>query len=200
MAASRKAAKTADGEIVCERLRYLQNDKRELDLQTMTDNAATAPTVSVPLYFEDLSIGQRFVSRSHTITADEIKAFASRYDPQPFHLDEEAARDTMFEGLAASGWHTAALTMSLIVETLSLAGGVIGGGGELMWPRPTRPGDTLRVEVEVLELHPSRSRPERGTAMMRYLTINQHDEVVQSFTVKMPLRRCSHSPNKTTSS
>lgn len=155
----------------------------------MTFDASHQKPVTSSLYLEDLSVGQRFTSRTRIITADEIKAFAAQSDPQPFHLDEEAARDTMFNGLAASGWHTAALTMSLIVESLPLAGGVIGGGGQLMWPRPTRPGDTLRVEVEVLELTPSRSRPDRGSAMMRYETINQHGEAVQTFTVKMPLRR-----------
>lgn len=155
----------------------------------MTDDSTSLATVHEPLFFEDLSVGQRFASRTHTITTEEIKAFAALYDPQPFHLDEEAARHTLFRGLAASGWHTAALSMSLIVEALPIAGGAIGAGGELMWPRPTRPGDTLRVEIEVLELRPSASRPDRGTAIMCNTTLNQHGEAVQTFTVKMPLPR-----------
>jgi len=162
---------------------------RNLDPPVMPHDGATAPASLAPLYFEDLSIGQRFITRTHTITSDEIKAFAARYDPQPFHLDEEAARHTLFKGLVASGWHTAALTMSLIVEALPLAGGAIGAGGELIWPRPTRPGDTLHVEIEILELRPSRSRPDRAHAIMRNTTRNQHGEAVQTFTVKMPLRR-----------
>ncbi len=157
----------------------------------MSYDTASLDGTPGPLYFEDLSVGQRFSSRTHTITADEIKAFAARYDPQPFHLDEDAARHTLFKGLAASGWHTAALSMSLIVEALPIAGGAIGAGGELLWPRPTRPGDTLRVEIEVLELRPSASRPDRGTAIMCNTTLNQHGEAVQTFTVKMPLLRRS---------
>lgn len=96
---------------------------------------------------------------------------------------------TFFAGLAASGWHTAALTMRLVVETLPLAGGVIGAGGELQWPKPTRPGDVLQVEIELLEITPSRSRPDRGSAMMRILTRNQAAEAVQTFTVKVLLQR-----------
>lgn len=150
---------------------------------------SSAPAASGPLFFEDFYVGQSFISGMYTITDDEIKAFAARYDPQPFHLDDEAARDTLFGGLAASGWHTAALTMSLVVETLPIAGGVIGAGGELLWPRPTRPGDTLQVEIEIVELYPSRSRPDRGTAIMRNTTRNQNGEAVQTFTVKVPLPR-----------
>lgn len=162
---------------------------QETDLPAMNFDPAASSSQPAPYYFEDLSVGQRFVSRSHIITAEEIKAFAARYDPQPFHLDEAAARDTLFNGLVASGWHTAALTMSLVVEMLPLAGGFIGAGGELMWPRPTRPGDRLQVEIEILELRPSNSRPDRGTAIMHNTTLNQDGEAVQTFTVKVLLRR-----------
>jgi acyl dehydratase len=142
------------------------------------------------LYLDDLQVGQRFSSGTHVIDAAQIKAFARQFDPQPFHLDEEAAKDTLLAGLAASGWHTAAITMRLLVETgLPLAGGILGAGGEVEWPAPTRPGDTLRVESEVLEITPSRSRPNRGLAVIRSLTRNQKDEVVQSLTAKLIVPR-----------
>lgn len=141
------------------------------------------------LYLEDLSAGQRFVSRSAEITAADIQAFARHFDPQPFHTDPVAAEATFFGGLAASGWHTAALTMRLVVETLPLAGGVIGAGGELTWPQPTRPGDVLTVEIEVLEVTPSKSRPDRGSAVMRNITRNQQGETLQTFTVKVVMER-----------
>lgn len=138
-----------------------------------------------PLYLEDLHVGQTFVTDSLTVTTEQIKAFAREFDPQPFHLDEEAARDSLFGGLAASGWHTAALTMRLLVGALPLAGGVVGAGGETTWPRPTRPGDTLTVHVEVLEVTPSRSRPDRGMIRTRSETRNQHGEAVQVSTVRI---------------
>ncbi|MBV9753423.1 MAG: MaoC family dehydratase [Hyphomicrobiales bacterium] len=141
------------------------------------------------LYLEDLSIGQKFASRSQTIDAEAIKAYAREFDPQPFHLAEDEAKKSLFGGLAASGWHTASLTMSLIVESVPLAGGVIGTGGELAWPRPTRPGDTLRVVTEVLEITPSRSRPDRGMIIMCSTTLNQHEEAVQVFTPKVVVQR-----------
>ena len=115
----------------------------------------TAPS---PLYLEDLHVGQTFASAPVTVTADQIKAFAAEFDPQPFHLDEAAARDTLFEGLAASGWHTAALTMKMLVQCFPLAGGLVGAGGETTWPRPNRPCDTLTAHVELREIMPSRSR------------------------------------------
>ena len=142
------------------------------------------------LYLDDLRVGQRFTSRAHVVDEAQIKAFAREFDPQPFHLDNDAAEDTLFSGLVASGWHTAAITMRLLVESgLPLAGGVIGAGGELAWPKPTRPGDTLRVESEVLEITPSRSRPDRGVATVRSLTRNQRNEVVQSLTAKLIVPR-----------
>ena len=141
------------------------------------------------LHLEDLSIGQRFVSRPLPLDADAIKAFASQFDPQPFHLDEQAAEANFFAGLAASGWHTAALTMRLIVESVPLAGGVIGGAVEVTWPRPTRPGDVLTVESEVVEVKPSRSKPDRGMVMLRSETRNQRREVVQAMTAKLVVPR-----------
>jgi acyl dehydratase len=132
-------------------------------------------------YLEDFAVGQTFSSPRLRIDAEHIKTFAAAFDPQPFHLDEEAARDTIFRGLAASGWHTAAVTMRLLVESdLTPAGGIIGAGfEECRWPRPVRPGDELRVESEVLEVRPSQSRPDQGLMKVRTTTLNQHSEVVQ---------------------
>jgi acyl dehydratase len=144
------------------------------------------------LYLEDLHIGQRFITEAARITEDDIRAFASQWDPQPFHLDPEAARQTPFGGLAASGWHTAALSMRLMVQGgLPLAGGILGTGGELLWPKPVRPGDTLHVEAEVLEIAPSRSKPDRGSVQFRCLTLNQDGETVQSFSPKVVVLRRS---------
>jgi acyl dehydratase len=144
------------------------------------------------LYLEDLAVGQRFTSETLTVDAAAIKAFAADYDPQPFHLDETAAKASLFGGLAASGWHTAALTMRLLVRSgLPIAGGIIGGGGEIGWPRPTRPGDVLQVETEVLEILPSKSRPERGMIVMRSRTLNQQGEPVQVMTMKVIVPRRS---------
>ena len=138
------------------------------------------------LYLEDFAVGQRFTSATHRIDADQIKAFASRFDPQPFHTDDIAAQTSFFKGLAASGWHTAAITMSLLVKSdMPLAGGLIGAGGEIFWPRPTRPGDVLQVVSEILAVTPSRSRPERGTITVKSETRNQNGEVLQVLTSKM---------------
>jgi acyl dehydratase len=142
------------------------------------------------LYLDDLHIGQRFTSGTQVVDEEQIKAFARQFDPQPFHLDNEVAKDTLFSGLVGSGWHTAAITMRLLVEGgLPLAGGIIGAGGELDWPNPTRPGDTLKVESEVLDIRPSRSRPDRGIATVRSLTRNQRNEVVQRLTAKLIVPR-----------
>jgi acyl dehydratase len=133
-------------------------------------------------YLDDLAPGQRFVGSTRLqVDAERIKRFAAEFDPQPFHLDDDAARPTLFRGLAASGWHTAALTMRLLVDNeFQLAGGIIGAGfDELRWPLPVRPGDTLRVECEVLEVRPSKSRPEQGLVKLRTTTFNQHDQPVQ---------------------
>jgi acyl dehydratase len=137
-------------------------------------------------YLEDLSVGQRFTTGTLTVTEAEIKEFAGRYDPQPFHLDAEAAKRTLFGGLAASGWHTAAMTMRLLVEGgVPLAWGIIGGGGEIAWPRPTRAGDVLQVEGEVMEIVPSKSKPDRGMVLMHSDTKNQNGETVQISTMKL---------------
>jgi len=138
------------------------------------------------LYLEDFTVGQRFVSATHQLDADQIKAFAAQFDPQSFHTDEVAAQASFFQGLAASGWHTAAITMSLLVKSgMPIAGGLIGAGGEISWPRPTRPGDVLQVESEILAVTPSRSRPGRGMITVKSETRNQNGEVVQVLTSKM---------------
>jgi acyl dehydratase len=138
------------------------------------------------LYLDDFHVGQRFTSATHVIDAAQIKAFARQFDPQPFHLDEEAAKGTVFGTLVASGWHTASITMRLQVESgLPIAGGIVGIGGEMNWPGPTLPGDTLRVVSEVEEVTPSRSRPDRGVVRMRSETRNQRDEVVQVLVAKL---------------
>jgi acyl dehydratase len=135
------------------------------------------------LFLDDLFVGQKFATGSHTLDEAQIKTFAAQFDPQPFHLDPEAAKATFFKGLVASGWHTAAITMRLLVESgAPLAGGIIGLGGSLKWPRPTRPGDVLTVHGEITEVTPSRSRPDRGTVAISAETRNQHGDVLQSFT------------------
>jgi len=131
-------------------------------------------------YLEDFSAGMTFRSASATIAADEIKRFAAEFDPQPFHLDDAAARETMFGGLAASGWHTAAITMKLMVASeFKPAAGIVGVGfDELRWPRPVRPGDELHVETEVLETRASKSNPRQGLIKIRMSTLNQNGEAV----------------------
>lgn len=142
------------------------------------------------LYLEDLHVGQRFKSATHALDEAQIKTFAAQFDPQPFHLDAASAKGTLFAGLAASGWHTAAITMRLLVDGgAPIAGGVIGAGAEIAWPKPTRPGDILQVESEVLEVTPSRSRADRGTVIMRSETFNQRGEVVQTLTAKLVVPR-----------
>lgn len=146
----------------------------------------SASALATRRYLEDFDIGQLFRGGSIVVDADSIKRFAQEFDPQPFHLDETEAVDSLFGALAASGWHTAAMTMRMLVEgELRLARGVIGAGGEISWPRPTRPGDTLRIESEILEITPSRSKPDRGMVKVRTRTLNQHDEVVQDLTANL---------------
>jgi acyl dehydratase len=153
----------------------------------MDERSKPAPT---SFFLDDLSVGQRFSSASHTIDEAQIKAFAAQFDPQPFHLDDAAAKATLFGGLAASGWHTAAITMKLLVASgLPLVGGIIGSGGEVSWPRPTRPGDTLTVVSEIEEITPSRSRPDRGMIGVRSETRNQHGEIVQVLIAKLVVPR-----------
>jgi acyl dehydratase len=131
-------------------------------------------------------VGRCFTSATRRLDADQIKAFASQFDPQPFHLDEAEADKSFFHGLAASGWHTAAVTMSLLVKSgMPIAGGLIGAGAEIQWPRPVRPGDVLQVESEVLAVTLSRSRPERGMITVKSQTKNQRGEVVQVLTSRM---------------
>ncbi len=138
------------------------------------------------LYLDDLVVGDKFSSAGHEIDAEQIKAFATLFDPQPFHLDEEAAKATLFGGLAASGWHTAAITMRLLVSSgLPLADGIIGAGGEISWPKPTRPGDILQVESEIIDIMPSRSKPDRAMVVMRCETRNQQGDVLQLFSPKL---------------
>jgi acyl dehydratase len=148
------------------------------------------------LYLEDLEVGRRFTSATHAIDEAQIKAFATQFDPQPFHLDDAAAKATLFGGLAASGWHTAAITMRLLVESgLPLSGGIVGAGGEINWPKPTRPSDILQVVSEVEEVVPSRSRPDRGMVKVRSETRNQRGEVVQVLLAKLIVpRRAATSP------
>ena len=134
-------------------------------------------------FLEDLVVGQTFGSGRLQINAEDIKRFAAEFDPQPFHLDEQAARETIFRGLAASGWHTAALTMRLLVESdFKPVGGLVGASmDELRWPRPVRPGDELRIEIEILEIRPSKSKPGQGIVKIRVTTLNQADKAVQIY-------------------
>jgi acyl dehydratase/ribonuclease HI len=137
-------------------------------------------------FLEDLHIGQKFTSGTYLMTEERIKSFAAEFDPQPFHLDEKAARESVFRGLAASGWHTAAATMRLLVTSgLPFAGGLVGLGGEISWARPTRPGDKLQVESEILAITPSRSKPNQGIVTTRHVTRNQNGESVQELTTKV---------------
>ncbi len=134
-------------------------------------------------HLDDLVVGQRFGSGRVTIEAQDIERFAAEFDPQPFHMNEQEAKETLFQGLAASGWHTAALTMRLLVKSdFRPAGGVVGASfDELRWPRPVRPGDELNVETEVLEVRPSKSRPDQGMVKVRVTTFNQKHEIVQIY-------------------
>lgn len=130
----------------------------------------------------------------------QVKGFAREFDPQPFHLDDEAAKATLFGGLAVSGLHTAAVTMRLLVQSgLPIAGGIIGSGGELNWLKPTRPGDTLSVVSEIVEITPSRSRPDRGSVRVRRETRNQHGDIVQAFTRRLVMPRRVPSQSDTSS-
>ena len=136
------------------------------------------------LYLEDIEVGQTFGGSSRIrVDKERIKSFAAEFDPQPFHLDEKAAQASLFAGLAASGWHTAAMTMRLLVDSdFKPAGGIIGAGfQDFQWPRPVRPGDELHLQAEVLEVRPSKSRPDRGIVTLKTTTLNQHGEPVLIF-------------------
>jgi acyl dehydratase len=143
------------------------------------------------LYLDDLVVGARYEAGPLPVEQDEVIAFAKRYDPQPFHTDPEAAKGTLFGGLAASGWMTASLTMRMLVDSgTGPAGGFIARKIEAMeWPVPVRPGDTLRATSEVVEVLPSRSRPDRGMVRMRTETRNQKDEIVQVLTALLVVHR-----------
>jgi acyl dehydratase len=138
------------------------------------------------VYLEDLHVGQRFTSETYVMEAARIKEFAAAFDPQAFHTDESAAEASVFKGLAASGWHTAAVAMRLLVTGgLPFANGLVGLGGEIAWPRPTRPGDILHVESEIVEITPSRSKPHQGIVTLRATMFNQHGEAVYLLTAKL---------------
>ena len=138
------------------------------------------------LYLDDLHVGQRFNSGSYVMEAARIKEFAAEFDPQPFHLDEAAAKASVFKGLAASGWHTAAAAMRLLVTGgLPFANGIVGLSGEIAWPKPTRPGDTLHVESEIVEITPSRSKPHQGIVTVRGTMFNQNQEAVYVLSAKL---------------
>ena len=142
-------------------------------------------------YLEDFSVGQTFGSGRRRVDGERALAFAAEFDPQPFHLDEAAARRSIFGGLTVSGWYTAAATMRLLVESeLKPAGGIVGAGlDELRWLRPVRPGDELHAECEVIEVRPSKSRPEQGLIKLRTTTLNQHDNPVMVFVVNLVVPR-----------
>ena len=142
-------------------------------------------------YFDDLTPGDRFKSATYEVTEEQIISFAREFDPQPFHLDAAVADQTMFKGLIASGWHTAAITMRLFVQTLNFSEGAIGlGVDELRWPNAVRPGDALHVETEIVDLRVSRSKPSHGVVRLRNVTVNQHGEVVQTMSASaLVLRR-----------
>lgn len=144
------------------------------------------PQSTGQLHLDDLHVGQRFTSGAYLIEEARIKEFAAEFDPQPFHLDESAAQASIFKGLAASGWHTAAVAMRLLVTGgLPFANGIVGFGGEIAWPRPTRPGDILHIESEVVEIIPSRSKPHQGIVTVRSTALNQNSESVYILTAKL---------------
>jgi acyl dehydratase len=148
-------------------------------------------------YFEDFTLGQTFGSGRLVVDKEQIKRFAAEFDPQPFHLDEMAAQDTIFRGLAASGWHTAAVTMRLLVDSeMRPAGGIVGAGfDEFRWPRPVRPGDELRLEIEVVDVRSSQSRPSQGLIKVRTTTLNQDNEPVQILIANLVVPRRPSRPN-----
>jgi acyl dehydratase len=152
----------------------------------------TGKHVMQELYFDDLKTGDKFQSETFAVPAKEIIEFAEKFDPQKFHLNAKSAERSIFRGLVASGWHTAAITMRLFVKTLNLAEGAIGlGVDELRWPNAVRPGDVLHVETEILETRLSRSRPSVGVIRLRNLTLNQKNEAVQTMTASALVPRRS---------
>ncbi len=145
----------------------------------------TPPNGAPKRYLDDLQVGDQFFSGHYEMTATEIKAFAQQYDPQPFHLDEAAASTSFFKGLAASGWHTAGVTMRLLVQSMPMAAGIVGAETTTSWPRPTRPGDVLTVVSTIQDIKASRSKPDRGIIIMYCETLNQKQQVVQTLSAKL---------------
>jgi acyl dehydratase len=163
----------------CENLTIMNDDPTH-------SGSSAKPAPEQSLYLEDLFVGQRFTSGTYRVDEERIKMFATEFDPQPFHLDALAAQATVFRGLAASGWHTAAIAMRLLVRGgLPLGNGIIGLGGDLTWPNPTRPGDTLHVESEIVEITPSRSKPNQAVVRVKSTTLNQDGNAVYVFTAKV---------------
>jgi len=141
-------------------------------------------------YFEDLKVGDRFKSQTYKVSEERIISFAREFDPQPFHLDRKVAEQSMFKQLFASGWHTAAITMRLFVQTLNFAEGAIGlGVDELRWPNAVKPGDELQVEIEIIDLRMSRSKPSHGVVRLRYVTTDRRGEIVQTMFASALIRR-----------
>ena len=156
----------------------------------MSEMEKAMPQAGEPLYLDDLRVGQRFTSGTYRMEEARIKEFAAEFDPQPFHLDKKAAEASIFKGLAASGWHTAAVAMRLLVTGgLPFANGIVGLGGEIAWPRPTRPGDILCVESEIVAITPSRSKPQQGIVTVHGTMFNQNGEAVYLLTAKLLVSR-----------
>ena len=142
------------------------------------------------LYLDDVEVGQTFTSGTHVMDVDRIKEFAAEFDPQPFHLDETAAKESVFRGLAASGWHTAAVAMRLLTTSgLRFADGILGVGAEISWPQPTRPGDVVHMASEIVEIRPSQSKPDRGIVTMQSRMLNQNGETVYLLKAKLLVPR-----------
>jgi acyl dehydratase len=147
------------------------------------------------IYLENLKVGDEFRSDEFPVTEAAIHAFAAEFDPQPFHLDADAARDSVFNGLAASGWHTAAITMKLLADSVPLASGLIGVDVQISWPKPTRPGDVLHVVSRVIDITPSRSKPDRGIVTVQSETLNHNGDVCQKLVSKLLVFRNSTAGN-----
>lgn len=145
--------------------------------------------MSGALYYDDVQVGDRFESQSYKMAIGEIRDFANKFDPQPFHLDEEAARESIFGGLVASGWHTAAVTMRLLISSNPFAGGLVGSAVEIRWEQPTRPGDEISVFTEVIGKNPHRSRLDRGVVVIRAETRNSDCEVLQRLVSRFLIER-----------
>jgi len=154
-----------------------------------------ADTKPAPLFLEDIFAGMKFFAGPYLLTEEAIIGFAKQFDPQPFHTDPKAAKATFFQGLAASGWHTVAITMRLLTEGgMPFGGGSIGLGAEVSWLKPVRPGDELSVETEILDITPSRSKPHQAIVTVRTATRNQKDEIVQVLTSKVLSFNRGHVP------